>query len=236
MKVERFLPRSWLALAALVLAFAFLGASVTYFVTERTDGGPGPNSVDVGFLQDMVTHHEQALALSLSEIDNGDESGVKLFAKEILQQQSYEIGLMQRQLSNWGYARENRPETAMEWMGMEFEPQQMPGMASDAELRALREASGREADALFIALMQDHHRGGVDMAAAAAEEAESSWVRDLAARFVRNQAIEINEMEAARERFGLSATPDGFNPGPFPDMSAMEDMEDMDHGGDESDG
>lgn len=108
----------------------------------------------------------------------------------------------------------------------------MPGLASDAELKALREAEGAKADALFMALMQDHDRGGVSMAAAAAEQASNPWVRELANRMARNQAIEINEMQAARTCADLDPDPDGYEPGPFPDHGdggEMSDSNDMDH-------
>lgn len=240
LNVDRFLPRSWLGLAGLILAFAFLGGAVTYFVGERGDSPPGASSADVGFLQDMITHHEQALTLSLSQVENGTATsgGARIFAKEILQQQSWEIGLMQRQLGIWGYRREDRPAMVMEWMGMATPADEMPGLASDAELAALREASGEQADALFIALMQDHHRGGVAMAEAAAERASDPWVRELAERMARNQAIEINEMEAARGRTGLPEDPVGYQPGPLGGhdtddgrAGSDEEMDGMDHSG-----
>ena len=112
---------------------------------------------------------------------------------------------------------------------------EMPGLASEAELAALREASGEAADALFVALMQDHHRAGVAMAEAAAERASDPWVRELAERMARNHAIEINEMDAARRCTGLVDDPDGYQPGPLghgtDDGVTRSDggMDEMDH-------
>ena len=42
----------------------------------------------------------------------------------------------------------------------------MPGMASEAELGALRHATGRDAEVLFLQLMIRHHEGGMLMAKA----------------------------------------------------------------------
>jgi uncharacterized protein (DUF305 family) len=81
----------------------------------------------------------------------------------------------------------------------------MPGMISDDRLDELEESEGREADALFLELMAEHHRGGLHMAEYAAEHADDGDVRDLAARMWRDQAIEINEYAAAAERLGLPA-------------------------------
>ncbi|MDW3178679.1 MAG: DUF305 domain-containing protein [Acidimicrobiia bacterium] len=226
MKVDDFLPRSWPELLIAVVALAFLGAAITFFVTQRADAPPGQSSVDVGFLHDMITHHEQAITLSESQIVGGESADVQLFAREILLQQSREIGLMEAKLAEWGFLRQNRPDVAMEWMGMSFAPQEMPGMASKDELRALQDAVGEDNDALFLALMGDHHRGGVDMASSAAVAAGDSWVRDLAARMERNQAIEIDEMDAVRQRLGLPADPTGFESGPFPAMAGMSELND----------
>ncbi len=203
-------------LVFLVVALLYLAGSVGYVLGSRSPGHPGKGSVDVGFLYDMITHHEQAIAMSTVELGSGADSGTKVFAREILTLQAYEIGLMDQQLANWGHAAERPGATAMEWMGMPVEAENMPGMASDAELAALREARGADADALFIPLMQDHHRGGVHMAEYAAENADSEFVRTLADRMARNQRIEINELEGARVRANLPANPPNYVPAEIP--------------------
>lgn len=197
-------PAQWLAA---VLAVLFLGGALGYMVGTRETAPPGADSLDVGFLQDMISHHEQALQMAALDLANGSELGVQVFAQEILQTQSYEIGLMERQLNQWGHDRAARPDTAMGWMGMPIPVAAMPGMASDADLRRLREGDGREVDTRFVWLMQAHHRGGVHMAEYAAREAESPFVRQLATRVERNQRIEINELEAALVRTGLDQLP-----------------------------
>lgn len=219
-----FLPKSRFELILAFAAIAFLGGAITFFGMQRASASPGPDSVDVGFLHDMISHHEQALTLSEAQIIGGGSTQVQVFAREILRQQSREIGLMEAKLNEWGYRRELRPAVAMEWMGMSFDPQSMPGMASESELQALFDASGDERDALFVALMIDHHIGGVNMASAAAMSSRDAWVQDISSRMAANQAIEIPEMENARDGLGLPSAPAGFDPGPFPEMNmAMSD-------------
>ncbi|MGH9266448.1 MAG: DUF305 domain-containing protein, partial [Acidimicrobiales bacterium] len=96
----------------------------------------------------------------------------------------------------------DRPE-AMAWMGVPTPPEEMPGMASAVQMDALRRAEGRQVDALFLSMMSEHHRGGADMAAAALRVVEDPDVRALAGAVARNQRIEINEYQAARQRLGL---------------------------------
>lgn len=100
----------------------------------------------------------------------------------------------------------------MGWMGHETAVDKMEGMATSKEVDALLAARGRDADALFIALMKDHHRGGIEMATAAAERAADPFVQDLATLMAKNQRYEIGEMELARVRVGLVAAPAGYAP------------------------
>lgn len=240
---DRLVPATGRGVLALVAVALFFGGAVGFAIAERGDAVPGPDSVDVGFLRDMIAHHEQALVLSIEEMDNGETPGVQVVAEEILQQQAYEIGLMERQLDAWGYARRDPAGgNAMEWMGMSMPSHEMPGMASATELDALEAATGTAADALFLALMADHHRGGVEMAGVAAAQASDPWVREIAARMARVQAAEIVEMDVARERNSLTATPAGHTPGPFHGSGdgadhggSSEEMPGMDHGSDEAD-
>ena len=193
--------------AVLVLGVAILAAVAGFAVGDRQPPVPAPDSVDAGFLQDMASHHEQALQLSNLLLTKGSEADIAVFAREILVFQGYEMGLMDRQLDLWGYRLEDRPERAMGWMGEGVPVDQMPGMATDAEIEALSRATGRAADALFVDLIQEHHRGGVHMASYAADHAREPFVRALAQRMANNQAVEIAELEAARERAGLPDAP-----------------------------
>ena len=206
------LPSSPRQRVALVVALLFLAGAAGYFIGARRDDPPAEDSVDAGFLFDMITHHEQALDLAQLELGSGSVPSVNRHAREILQFQAYEIGLMERHLAEWGYRVDERPEQAMAWMGDPVAVAEMPGLATGAELDALANAEGRDRDALFLALMADHHRGGVEMAEHAAEHADDEFVRRLAETVARNQRIEINELEQTREREGLDSSPPGHEP------------------------
>lgn len=140
---------------------------------------------------------------------------------------------MRMRLGIWGFDRGDRPQAPMGWMGMSLAAaSDMPGMANDAELTAFRNAEGADADAMFLALMADHHAGGVAMAQAAADMASDPWVIDTAERMAQIQASEIFEMEYAREAAGLDPQPPGFTSDFGSDdvpMDAM-DMDSMDGG------
>ena len=189
-------------LVALLAAVAFVGGTVGYFLGLPDD--PTRSSVDIGFYEDMTTHHEQAIEMSLLELTNGQEKVVLDFAREVILFQRYEIGRMDDSLIRWGVpADERRPPIATKWMGMGVRASGMPGLATDAQMDELRAAHGRNADAIFLKLMAEHHRGGIHMARYAATHADDPVVRDLAVVMARNQAAEINEFRTTAIRLGL---------------------------------
>jgi uncharacterized protein (DUF305 family) len=194
---------TWLLPAAIVVV-ALCALSGTVGFVLGAGRPPGRGSVDVGFLLDMSVHHEQGTALANLDLIHGESEDVQVYAREVLRDQSYEIGLMQFQLGEWGYTREAAGPRGMAWMSMSLPLAEMPGMATEEDLDLLRAARGRDADALFLRLMEDHHRGAIHMATYAAEHADDEDVRRLAARIARNQELEIEELRAAATRTGLA--------------------------------
>lgn len=71
----------------------------------------------------------------------------------------------------------------------------MPGLASPADMERLRNASGKDAETIFLTLMISHHQGGLTMAEAAVQRSTTENVRSLAARMAAAQANEITAME-----------------------------------------
>jgi uncharacterized protein (DUF305 family) len=192
---------SWGRVAVLGLALAFLGFAVGFVATR--DRPPGASSADVGFLQDMLTHHDQALQVATLTDAYGEDPVVRSYAREVLTFQSYEIGVMTQMLAEWGYTRDERSDEAMAWMGMAVPVERMPGLLTDDQLDEVREARGPELDGLFLELMAEHHRGGLHMAQEGAALADDDGVAELAARIGRNQAGEINEYRVLAEEMGL---------------------------------
>lgn len=201
---------SWPRVVSLLVAFGWLGGTVGWFLAQ--DRPPGPNSVDAGFYLDMSAHHEQGVQLALMELARGADPTVLGFAQEIVIFQQYELGIMAEQLRRWDLTVADREDRAMGWMGMPVLPEDMPGLASEEEIAAFQDTEGSEADAMFLDLMAEHHRGGVHMAAYAADRAATEGVRELASRMARNQGVEINEFRQTAERLGLDVDIPPFTP------------------------
>lgn len=199
--------RAWWPLLLVALAALLLGGLAGYRLGQAAT--PAADSVDVGFARDMSVHHEQAVQMAALAYDRSDDPVVRLLAFDILTTQQGQIGIMSGWLDAWGV-----PWTTtgprMAWMGMPTEGL-MPGMATTAQLDALRDADGAAADVLFLQLMIPHHVGGVDMAREAAAQAERASVRQLAAAMAEAQTSEIaymNELLVAKGTAPIAAPTD----------------------------
>ena len=192
--------RPWLVRAVVVLvACSFLAGAVGYAVGIRQQRTPS-NAVDVGFLVDMSDHHDQAVTMALSVYNRTTDPTIRSFAQDILIFQRAELGRMAAYLEDHDAVRPdydpNRP--SMAWMGMSMTASRMTGMASDDQLVALTQATGRDLDVMFLDLMTAHHRGGVEMADYAAAHAADPKVRALASRMASQQTSEIDEYSRYR--------------------------------------
>src|SRR5262245_23471993 len=192
-------------LALLGLALLFLGGAIGFAFTSHSSGSPGAGSVDVGFLQDMRYHHDQATQMSLAYLQKPaaeQDPALRTIAAEILLEQQLEAGAMVQLLHEYGQPEANESGTGMAWMSMPVPIAQMPGTATPENIAALKAASGRDADILFCKLMIAHHQGGLHMAEYAAGQAKESRVRDLATSMMKGQADEIVELQQIQARLG----------------------------------
>ncbi len=183
-------------LIAIFIAIAVLAGGAGWLIGNNS-AIPDPNATDVGFLQDMRTHHEQAVTMGLAYLQlDGTDPALRVIAREIVVGQSLENGLMVGMLREFGKPEANETDTAMTWMGQPTPLDSMPGMATESDLDALSASSGRTADETFVKLMIAHHQGGIHMAEYAADHADVGSVRDLARLMADGQAEEITELQA----------------------------------------
>ncbi len=181
-------------IAVSLFAVLVLAGTAGFVIGERY-ATPDPNDTDIGFLQDMRVHHEQAVEMSLAFIEKpGADPNLKVIADEIAFGQSIEIGRMIQMLRDFGAAEANESGTGMAWMDQPVPLDRMPGIASEADMTALYRADGAEADEIFVNLMIAHHEGGIIMAKHAQDHAATSEVQKFAAGVVSGQQAEIAEL------------------------------------------
>lgn len=190
------------ALALVTVAALCMGALLGWLAFSPHS--PGDDSADAGFARDMREHHAQAVEMSGLIMPKTDDEDVRRIALEIATSQSYQRGEMASWLAEWGLPLAT-DGTRMVWMEdyhhgaghsvADLPPGVvMPGMASPEEIQALTDATGQEAEVLFMQLMVTHHISGIEMAEAAVDLAVSPQVRTAAQRMVDTQASEISLM------------------------------------------
>lgn len=167
--------------------------------------GPPDGSVDVGFLQDMSTHHRQAVQMALQARERSVDPEVRQLAFDIETTQIMQVGRMEGWLALWNQPTTRADGLHMGWMGMPTST--MPGMATDADLARLRGATGPALDVEFLQLMLRHHEGGVDMLRVAAAQAQVPAVRSLSDAMLRAQTAESDTMRGMLAARGAMPLP-----------------------------
>ncbi|MGW6692424.1 DUF305 domain-containing protein [Rhodococcus sp. NPDC054953] len=220
--------RTALAVLGVVAAIAVgfgLGFFANQFLHDDRPADPVAGSVDVGFAQDMMVHHNQAVEMSAIAIANATDPMVRDLAYDILTTQQNQIGQMTGWLSLWDQPLLSTDDY-MTWMGDGHDGMahdgtahggaattapaggtQMPGMATSEDMAALRQARGPEADVLFLQLMLRHHQGGLPMMEYGAQRAEVPTVRGLAQTMVDTQQSESDRMTQLLAEKGAAPLP-----------------------------
>lgn len=157
---------------------------------------PRHTEADVRFMQGMIAHHQQALAMSALVPARSSREEVRLLARRIEVSQQGEIGMMRRWLEAHG-----EPVPAADAQhahhGAGGHQATMPGMLTEQEMARLAAARGAGFDRLFLELMIRHHEGALLMVKelfgrpGAGQEGE---VYQFAAEVAGDQQIEIDRM------------------------------------------
>jgi uncharacterized protein (DUF305 family) len=190
-----------LNILTMLVAIALIAGMIGWLIGQSDDDAPPSNDADVGFLQDMRVHHDQAIEMANLYLDRPRIDGILgTIARGIAYGQAIEIGIMVQLLGDLDAPSQNDDGTAMAWMGMEVPTAEMPGMATEDQMVALGDADGGDADELFVELMVAHHQGGIEMMDAALASAENPSVLFYAQRWRDAQVEEVAEMETQLAR------------------------------------
>jgi uncharacterized protein (DUF305 family) len=174
------------------------GEDTRELTDEEVDAVDAPehSAEDVAFMQDMIVHHGQALAMAELVEERTERDDLPLLAERIIETQEAEIERMTAWLTD---RDEDAPDPA------DHEDHagdaHMPGMATAAQLDDLAAAEGAAFDRLFLDLMIAHHQGAVTMveelylAGGGLEPVADEVARDAEA----DQNIEIGRMQELRD-------------------------------------
>lgn len=149
------------------------------------------NDADVTFAQNMIPHHQQAVAMADLAATRATDPQIKQLATQIKAAQDPEIRTLTGWLTLWG--RPSAPAMGHEGMAM-------PGMMSEAEMTQLASAAGTEFDRMFAQMMIAHHHGAIQMAKDEQANGASTEAKALAATVERTQSAEVTQLETILDR------------------------------------
>jgi uncharacterized protein (DUF305 family) len=167
--MRKSLPR----IVAILLAIT----SLTWSDSARCQAAPvrrGYTAADVQFMQGMIAHHAQALAMTALVPARTGRQVMRLLAQRIEVSQNDEIGLMQRWLERRHEAvpaldahhvatMQTNAMPGMNTGSASTSSMMMPGMLTPEQLAQLANTSGAEFERLFLQDMIRHHEGALVM-------------------------------------------------------------------------
>ena len=172
------------------------GASVT---DTTVDAQHAYTAADIQFMNGMIAHHAQALLMAGWAQSHGASPSILTLTSRITNAQTDEIAGMQKWLRD---RHQLVPEANPHGMTMKMDGMEhtmlMPGMLTDAQLKQLDEARGKEFDRLFLTFMIQHHQGAVTMVKDLFDTygaAQDISVFKLASDISADQTTEIERMQ-----------------------------------------
>lgn len=149
------------------------------------------NDADVSFVQMMLPHHEQAVAMSNTLLKkSGISPDTVALAKQVKAAQGPEITTMEGWLKAWG-----QQPMGDDMGGMDHGGGMGDGMATDAELRKFDQAKGAGAEKMYLQMMTAHHQGAIEQAQAQVENGTNPDAVELAKVIASTQQEEIDTMK-----------------------------------------
>jgi len=193
-----------------------LAIGLTMPVRVSAQKPPSYTAADVRFMQGMIGHHAQALAMTALIPTRSSRQDIRMLGQRITVSQKDEIAMMQQWLRDRHQqvpARDVQPGmqpmggNSMNMPGMAMSDTLMPGMLTSEQLAELAKTSGDKFDKLFLADMIRHHEGALVMVKSllgttgSGQEAE---VFRFASEVDSDQRAEIARMNALLDTLGAA--------------------------------
>ena len=170
-----------LGAALLLLVAAGCGGSDEQAATGSTDAA----AFDQAFVDAMVMHHEQAIAMSKDALAAGLAEPVLVdIANSIVEAQQAEIDQLKTWRQEWFGSSTIDPNTGEE-LGLSTDEMGMTEMDF---------ATAKDVDAAFATAMIAHHEGAIMMAELVPDRTDRPELETLAAGIIEAQTAEIEQM------------------------------------------
>ncbi len=167
----------------------------------------GDMPYDLHFIDMMIMHHRQGIAMARLAERKGSTAALKALAKKTADDQEKELLELKKHRDHW-YA--GAPEMDHSQMMA-----QMPGMSGHGNMKMdmqgdiakLQAATGKAFDRLFLDTMIPHHQMAIDMSKEAVTKAEHAEIKEMARLGIIKQQKEIAEMKRLKGGVVAKAKP-----------------------------
>lgn len=165
-------------------------------------------NADKMFIEQMIPHHESAIAMANLALQKSSHSELKTLANNIISTQTEEINKMKQWYKDW-YGTEVPAVPAGMMSGM---------MSSEDSVDDLNAAANF--DEAFLSQMIGHHEMAVMMSSMLKSSTDRDEMKGLADNIISTQNKEIDDMKSWQQQWGYASTDSQDN-----------DMMDMMHSG-----
>jgi uncharacterized protein (DUF305 family) len=153
------------------------------------------NDADVNFVSGMVPHHRQAVEMADMILEKDPSEPVRALAERIKAAQQPEIEQLNEMLETFGEEPASGGHGGHGGHGGDSGASMHAGMMTDEQMQELMDASGPDAERMFLTLMIEHHQGAIDAAETQVADGEHQPAIELATTIRDDQKAEIAEME-----------------------------------------
>lgn len=174
---------------AMILILTGLGgvvATMALLQPASPSGWPMRGTTDAMFIEEMIPHHEDAIAMAELALDRAEHPEIEQLARDIIETQSAEIAQMRDWYRDWFDA--DVPE-----LGGSSRIMGRGRMGVPVDLEDLAEAD--PFDKAFIEAMVPHHQMGIMMSQMARSNTSRPEMRDLNESIIDGQSAEIAKMQ-----------------------------------------
>jgi len=166
----------------------------------RNRGNMMQTAMDAHFIEQMIPHHENAIAMAKLALQKSNRSEIRTLSQNIIDSQSKEINQMKDWYKSW-YGREvsSGDQITMPYgMGRGM----LRGMMRDGtDIQALENAANF--DQAFIEEMIPHHQMAVMMASMLQRGTNRPEMKQLAENIITTQTKEIDQMSQWYKDWGF---------------------------------
>lgn len=153
-------------------------------------GEPAANEADATFSLRMIPHHRQTIEIAKVAMEKSKDEFVVNVADKIATAEAGEIEQMATYLRSWNIQVPGDDANATH---------KMAGMMTVKDVEALKSATGKQYDDLFLATLSRHLRSGVDMAKDAQAKGEHIGSKALAGKIIVSQTEVLDQISAKQK-------------------------------------